>query len=311
MKKIYYYSSIGILSFLMVVGISYAATSVGNNVSTGGTLTIDADGSGSDVTFYTDTAGEELLWDASENMLTIDGTDGANALQVTDGNVAFTDTLTVTASITITAGNLTIGNGTPTVVRGGEDAYVEGTFEVDGAVRFDGTLEVNGNITLQNDETIANSSDGTIALTAASTTVSTDFDVLAGNLRVGNGVPTVTLDNEDAYVEGTFEVDGAVRFDGTLEVNGNITLQNDETISNSTDDIVLVTSASTTVTGAFSSSGTGSLGWSVVSGTNTACNTTCGYACVFGIDSEALSTSTIILSCANADADNCLCAGAN
>ena len=235
MKKIYYYSSIGILSFLMVVGISYAATSVGNNVSTGGTLTIDADGSGSDVTFYTDTAGEELLWDASENMLTIDGTDGANALQVTDGNVAFTDTLTVTASITITAGNLTIGNGTPTVVRGGEDAYVE----------------------------------------------------------------------------GTFEVDGAVRFDGTLEVNGNITLQNDETISNSTDDIVLVTSASTTVTGAFSSSGTGSLGWSVVSGTNTACNTTCGYACVFGIDSEALSTSTIILSCANADADNCLCAGAN
>lgn len=36
------------------------------------------------------------------------------------------------------------------------------------------------------------------------------------NLKVGNGTPTVTLNGEDMYVEGTFEVDGAARFDGAV-----------------------------------------------------------------------------------------------
>lgn len=47
------------------------------------------------------------------------------------------------------------------------------------------------------------------------TTVAGDgFQVLTGNLFVGNGTPDVTPDGEDAYIEGTLEVDGAVRFDG-------------------------------------------------------------------------------------------------
>ena len=40
------------------------------------------------------------------------------------------------------------------------------------------------------------------------------MNVLTGNLQVGNGVPGVTLNGEDVYVEGTFEVDGAQQFDG-------------------------------------------------------------------------------------------------
>lgn len=39
---------------------------------------------------------------------------------------------------------------------------------------------------------------------------------ILGNLKVGNGSPGVTLDGEDAYVEGTFEVDGAAQFDGAV-----------------------------------------------------------------------------------------------
>ncbi|MEK7425237.1 MAG: hypothetical protein AAB131_15505, partial [Actinomycetota bacterium] len=41
-----------------------------------------------------------------------------------------------------------------------------------------------------------------------------------GNLRVGTGgTPGLTLDGEDAYVEGTLEVDGAAQFDGGITVS--------------------------------------------------------------------------------------------
>ena len=67
-------------------------------------LAIDAavdmgtDGSGVDVTFHSATAGDNMLWDASDEKLVITGTDGANALEVADGNVEITDTLTVTGT---------------------------------------------------------------------------------------------------------------------------------------------------------------------------------------------------------------------
>lgn len=39
---------------------------------------------------------------------------------------------------------------------------------------------------------------------------------VTGNLKVGNGTPTVTQNGEDAYVEGSFEADGPARFDSTI-----------------------------------------------------------------------------------------------
>lgn len=47
---------------------------------------------------------------------------------------------------------------------------------------------------------------------------------LSEDLKVGNGTPSVTLNGEDAYVEGTFESDGAARFDGAIALNGAATL---------------------------------------------------------------------------------------
>ena len=47
------------------------------------------------------------------------------------------------------------------------------------------------------------------------------FQISVGNLKVGNGTPTVSLNGEDTYLEGTLEVDGAVRFDNaTLTLRG-------------------------------------------------------------------------------------------
>jgi hypothetical protein len=51
------------------------------------------------------------------------------------------------------------------------------------------------------------------------TTLSDDLDV-SGDLSVGDGTPSITLNGEDAYIEGTFEVDGASEFDGALNVDG-------------------------------------------------------------------------------------------
>jgi hypothetical protein len=42
--------------------------------------------------------------------------------------------------------------------------------------------------------------------------------VLVGNFKVGGGVPGVALNGEDAYVTGTFEVDGASQFDGAATI---------------------------------------------------------------------------------------------
>jgi hypothetical protein len=83
----------------------------GTNLSGGATsgaatlnLAIDAavvagsDGSGVDVTFYSDTAGDHMVWDSSAESLTITGTDGQTALAVADGNVTVTDDLTVSGS---------------------------------------------------------------------------------------------------------------------------------------------------------------------------------------------------------------------
>ena len=57
------------------------------------------DGSGVDVTFYSATAGDTMLWDASDEKLVITGSDGQNALEVPDGNVSVTDQLTVSGGL--------------------------------------------------------------------------------------------------------------------------------------------------------------------------------------------------------------------
>lgn len=64
-----------------------------------------------------------------------------------------------------------------------------------------------------------------------------------------------------------------------------------------------------TMTGQLTSAATGALGWSVVSGADTACNTTCTSACVMGFASAATGSDPV--SCTDATADKCLCAGSN
>ncbi len=70
------------------------------------------------------------------------------------------------------------------------------------------TAGITNDIKLQNSETISNSTDDVIAMTTG--TGNGLVNILTGSLKVGDGSPTITLDGEDAYIEGSLEVDGAV-----------------------------------------------------------------------------------------------------
>jgi len=69
----------------------------------GGTFTgaveFGSDGSGVDCSWHSLTSSDLMFWDASEESLTITGTDGQTALAVADGNVTITDTLTVSGGL--------------------------------------------------------------------------------------------------------------------------------------------------------------------------------------------------------------------
>jgi hypothetical protein len=92
---------------------------------------------------------------------------------------------------------------------------------------FSGNQTVTGNLTVTGDTALGDATSDTVTVTGALniTPAATGLlNVLTGNLKVGNGTPDVTLNGEDAYVEGTFEVDGAARFDGAVTANAGATI---------------------------------------------------------------------------------------
>ena len=94
-----YQSADGVLDLVSDTEIEINATTidmngaldVSGNAQLSGTVTVGADGSGTDVIFYSGTAGDTLTWDASDEKLTITGSDGQTALDVADGNLVVAD----------------------------------------------------------------------------------------------------------------------------------------------------------------------------------------------------------------------------
>jgi hypothetical protein len=92
-------------------------TSVGTltSLTVGGAVTVGSDGSGYDVTFHSATAGDSFLWDASDEKLVITGTNGANSLEVADGDVNISDNLTVGGNFTVNGTTTTVNTATLSV----------------------------------------------------------------------------------------------------------------------------------------------------------------------------------------------------
>lgn len=106
-----------------------------------------------------------------------------------------------------------LDNGTPVaqIADGGGLTLVTGNYDLDGN---DLIIDSDG------DSVLDENTDDNIRLTLGGATGT--FSVLTGNAKIGNGTPDTTLNGEDGYVEGTFEVDGATRIDGGTTINNTL-----------------------------------------------------------------------------------------
>ena len=109
------------------------AVDIDGNVQLDGTLTVGTDGSGQDVIFYSGTSGDNFTWDASEEKLTITGTNGQTALDVADGNLVVADNIDVEGDLDV--------NGTTNL----DDVDIDGDVDINGTISTSQILNHTGN----------------------------------------------------------------------------------------------------------------------------------------------------------------------
>lgn len=115
----------------------------------------------------------------SGSMSDVDTTHFTNLSITTDLTVG--DDVTVTDDLTI-SGDFSLGDGTPTISQAGEDAYIEGTFEVDGIAYFDGGIDLVAamlDLDADNDTSITADTDDQIDIEIAG---ADDFQLTANTL---------------------------------------------------------------------------------------------------------------------------------
>ena len=216
--------------------VTLGATSFGdNNITNVGNIALDSitsdgseikfgsAGSGEDVYFYSATSGDHMLWDASDEKLVIIGTNGQNALEVTDGNVAITDNLTVSGDLTVSGTTTTIDTTNLTVT----DPLIKLAQGTTASPANDlGIIFTRGN-----------GSSSNIANRAILWNESADIFVFA-NTNDEDGTTTGNVDIDDY---ASIRV-GAITADDNVDVGGNIELghASDTTIARSSAGVVTI-----------------------------------------------------------------------
>jgi hypothetical protein len=167
---------------------TYSSLGVGTAGGTfAGTINFGADGTGQDVNFYSGTAGDHMKWDASEEQLIIEGTNGTVALHVTDGDVTIADgDLIVSGDLTINGATTTIST-TNTVV---EDRLIELANGASGSSTADAGIVIergsDANQFIGWDESVNKFTVGETSATGAST----------GNLSITAGTLVADLEGD-------------------------------------------------------------------------------------------------------------------
>ncbi len=178
-------------------------------------------------------------------------------------------TLTTTAAFTVMNGNVGIGTWKP-----------EGKLIVNGNVGI-GSLTPGSQLDINGAARLSGSGDS----------------YYGGNVGIGTSAPPVN----SLAVQGQVAI-GSAAYAGTTGPSNGLIVSGNVGIGS------LTPGSNLDIAGTMRVINANNIGWSVVTGANTACNTTCTFGCVFGEDTSVIGT---IVACTDATADVCVCAGNN
>ena len=200
-------------------------------------LTVGTDGSGADVYFYSATSGDHLFWDASEELLTITGTNGQTALNVADGNVTVADDLDVDGTTNLDVVDIDGAVDMASTLTLAGNADFNGDLDVDGttnldAVDIDGAVQIDAAVTVGVDDTGYD-----VKFFGATASAYMLWDASADDLVLA-GAAGIDLAG-DLDVDGTtnldvVDIDGAVDMASTLTLAGNADFNGDLDVDGTT-----------------------------------------------------------------------------
>jgi len=198
-------------------------------VTTTGAVTVGSDGSGADVIFYSGTAGDNLTWDASEELLTITGTDGNTALNVADGNVTIADDLTVSGDLVVTGTTTTVNSA---IINATTGLVFEGT-TADAHETTLGVVDPGADATIN----LPAMSAGTYYLPVLAAASTTSVSSTPAELNLLDGSSANSVVNSKAVIYGSSgEVAASSLTVDDVAVNGKVV-----TMTGSTDDTAVLT----------------------------------------------------------------------
>ena len=184
-----------------------------------GALTVGSAGSGHDVTFYSGTSGDQMVWDSSEEVLNITGTDGQTSLDVLDGDLRVVDKIYLYDR----GGEYISSNGTALTLNSGEDINLTcATGDVNIPVNI-GLRFGDGNQHIETDNT-----DLTITSDVSINLSSPQVDLLVDtNFVTTGGVNGMSIDGTTLSIDGANNRVGI----GTAAPTGTLTIINTNSTS--------------------------------------------------------------------------------
>jgi hypothetical protein len=205
-------------------------------------------------------------------------------------------------------GNLTHGGTNYSIYTGTAKSYFGGNVGM-GTTAPDKALEINSatganlrltyndsNGSAANYSDLAVSSSGDLTITPSGGDLSVPANASFGAAAGGDSVLDFSKSATTKWIMGNDATDDSFALTAGASLGSNNAL-------------TITAAGVMTIAGIFVSTGTGSLGWSVVPGTATTCNATCTSACVVGMISTA--TSNVFVSCTTSSSVSCLCAGSS
>jgi len=152
-----------------------------------GAVVYGSDGSGVDVTFHSGTSGDSMVWDASEEVLQITGTNGATSLDVLDGDVRVVDKIYFYDR----GGEYISSNGSTLAVVG--NGTWTGSFDVTGTASTSSTFTVGTDLTITGGDVVfGNGQAATVSITAVA------HDAAGQALSIAGGNTTAGTSNNQA-----------------------------------------------------------------------------------------------------------------